>query len=312
MPFTNRLNIEELILFDEVARKGSFSAAGATFDLSPSAVSRAISRLEDKVGVQLLKRSTRQLSLTAEGEILHAGVPRLLDHLQTLETQLTERRSAITGTLTVSVGTAMAETRLTPALPAFLAQHPELRLDLNVTDRRVNLLRERIDVAIRTGPLADTSLIARRVGTGRRLVCASPDYLARHGRPETPEDLANHRCLTISGHETLERWPFHAEGTVVPLQVQPHMQSDSAVLLRNLAVAGLGIVRLADFVVADAVEAGRLVPLLEDRHHAEDFPIWAIYPPAERVPPRLRAFVDFVASDVLGRRRADAAQPKAG
>lgn len=295
MPFTNRLSIEDVLMFDEVVRTGSFSAAAAQFDLSPSGVSRAISRLEDKVGVQLLKRSTRHLSLTAEGEILHAGIPRLLDLLQTLEAQLTERRTAISGTLTVSVGTAIAEARLTPALPAFMARHPELRLDLNVTDRRVNLLRERIDVAIRTGPLADTSLIARRVGTGRRIVSASPDYLDKNGVPHAPGDLAHHRCLTISGHEELERWPFRTNGSVEHVQISPYAQSDSAVVLRQLAVSGLGIVRLADFVVSDAIGRGLLVPLLQNRHLAEDIPIWAIYPPAERVPPRLSVFLDFVA-----------------
>lgn len=300
MPFTNRLSIEDILLFDEVVRAGSFSAAGARFDLSPSGVSRAISRLEDKVGVQLLKRSTRQLALTAEGEILHAGMPKLLDHLQNLEAQLSERRTAITGTLTVSVGTAIAEARLTPALPGFMARHPELRLDLNVTDRRVNLLRERIDVAIRTGPLADTSLIARRVGTGRRIVCASPDYLDRQGVPRHPEELADHRCLTISGHEALELWPFEKDGRVAHVKVHAYAQSDSAVVLRQLAVSGLGIVRLADFVVSDALSTGLLVPLLEGQHHAEDIPIWAIYPPADRVPPRLRVFLDFVAMELRG------------
>lgn len=300
MPFTNRLSIEDILLFDEVVRAGSFSAAGTRFDLSPSGVSRAISRLEDKVGVQLLKRSTRQLVLTDEGEILHAGMPRLLEHLQTLEAQLTQRRTAITGTLTVSVGTAIAEARLTPALPAFMARHPELRLDLNVTDRRVNLLRERIDVAIRTGPLADTSLIARRVGTGRRIVCASPDYLDRQGAPDSPEDLAAHRCLTISGHDALELWPFRTECGVTHFRIEPYAQSDSAVVLRQLAISGLGIVRLADFVVSDAISDARLIPLLESKHNAEDIPIWAIYPPAEHVPPRLRVFLDFVARELRG------------
>lgn len=299
MAHKNRLSFEDLVLFERVAATKSFSAAGAALGLSPSAVSRAISRLEDKVGVPLLRRSTRLLTLTPEGEILLDGTPDVLGSLNALEAELVERRRIVKGVLRVSVSTAIAEARLVPKLPTFMATYPAVMLDLNVTDRRVALLRDRMDVAIRTGPLADTALLAKRVGTGRRIVCASPDYLDRHGVPRALEDLTRHRCLVLSGAEELRRWPIECAGEVAAVEVAPAMQSDSASALLRMAVSGLGIVRLADFVVAEAISQGRLVPVLEGLHRTDPFPIWALFAPAERVPLRIRAFLDFLTEAVF-------------
>lgn len=293
------------MLFDEVVRAGTFSAAGERLGLTPSAVSRAITRLEDKVGVQLLRRSTRLLALTPEGEILQDGAPAVLAALAALEGELGEQRHVVKGNLSVSIGTALAESLVLPALPRFMARHPEVTLDLNVTDRRVSLLRERIDLAVRTGPLADASLVAKRIATGQRIICASSDYLDRFGRPAIPEDLRTHRCLCMSGHDELESWPFLQDGQVTRVRVVPAMRSDSALALSRMAVAGLGIVRLADFVVGEAVANGTLISLFDTVHHVEDFPIWAIFAPAERVPLRLRAFLDFLTEDVFRPRGTD-------
>lgn len=293
------------MLFDEVVRAGTFSAAGERLGLTPSAVSRAITRLEDKVGVQLLRRSTRLLALTPEGEILLDGAPAVLAALAALEGEIAEQRHIVKGNLSVSIGTALAESLVLPALPRFMARHPEVTLDLNVTDRRVSLLRERIDLAVRTGPLADASLVAKRIATGRRIICASRDYLDRFGRPAVPEDLQTHRCLCMSGHDDLEIWPFLQDGQVTRVRVVPAMRSDSARALSRMAVAGLGIVRLADFVVGEAVANGTLIPLFDTVHHVEEFPIWAIFAPAERVPLRLRAFLDFLTEDVFGPQGTD-------
>lgn len=299
MAHTNRLSFDDLVLFERVAATGSFSAAGAAVGLSPSAVSRAISRLEDKVGVPLLRRSTRLLTLTPEGEILLDGTPDVLASLTALEAELGERRRIVKGALRVSVSTSVAEARLVPKLPLFMAAYPEVVLDLNVTDRRVEFLRDRMDIAIRTGPLADTALMAKRIGSGRRVVCASPDYLSRYGIPTAPEDLANHRCLVFAGFEELRRWPVERAGEIATVAVEPAMQSDSASALLRMALAGLGLVRLADFVVGEAISQGRLVPVLEGVHRAEAFPIWAVFAPAERMPLRIRAFLDFLTREVF-------------
>lgn len=299
MPFTNRVSTEDLVLFSEVARLRNFSHAAERLGLTPSAVSRGVTRLEDKLGAQLLRRSTRRMTLTEEGEYLLDRSPEVLGSLEALEAQFKERRGLVTGTLNVSVGTAIAESRLTPALPKFVAKHPNISIDLCVTDRRVDLLRERVDLAIRTGDLADTSLISRRIGTARRIVCASPEYLREHGVPVEPDDLAHHRCLTIIGHEELEHWPFKQGRETWRVRVRPAMRSDSAVALRHLALSGLGIVRLADFVVRDSIAMGLLVPILDETHQTDDIPIWALYAPANRLPPRLRVFIDFVSHEVL-------------
>lgn len=308
MAFTNRLSLEDLVVFETIARAGSFSAAADELGLTPSAVSRALTRMEDKLGVQLIRRSTRTLALTPEGEILVEGAPSVLAGLEALEIDLTERKRFVKGDLRVSVGTAMAETVVVPHLPAFMARYPEVILDLNVTDRRADLLRDRVDVAIRTGELADTTFRAKRIGSGRRIICASPDYLARFGKPTSPEDLTRHRCLVFTGFDHLRHWPLSKGAKVTNVKVTPALQSDSALTLKRMASAGLGIAWVADFVVADAIADGRLIPVLEEFYTGDVFPIWALFAPAERVPLRVRAFLDFLTEEAFGRR----AQPERG
>lgn len=293
------LNSDDLAWFLRVAALGSFAAAAEGTAMTASGVSKAISRMEDRLGVTLLQRSTRRLAPTPEGEALVAEGRPVLDALERLEAQVTTARGRPRGPVRVSVGSALAQYRIIPGLAAFRTSHPEITVDLQVTDRRVDLVAERIDVAIRTGPLADSSLVARKLRSARRLVAASPAYLASRGAPATPADLARHDCLTLSGHDGLARWPFLDGARVETVPVRGAMTADSAEALRAMAIAGLGLVRMADFLLADAVDDGRLVALLTDCHADEPLPVAALTPPGRSRLPRVRAFLDF-AADMIG------------
>lgn len=298
-----RLSSDDIALFTLVVERGSFAAAAADTGQTASAVSRAISRLEDRLGVRLLERTTRRLSLTAEGESLIAHGEGILAAIEAAETEVTAASGRPSGRVRVSMGSALARHPFAGALKDFAARYPEIRLELLITDRRVDLIGEQVDVAVRTGPLADSSLIARRIGESRRVICASPDYLARHGVPETPEDLVRHRCMTIAGHAALSEWPMRDPcGEVRNACVASGITTDSALMLRDMAVAGAGIVRLAEFVISDAIADGRLVPLLVDHHVDEAFPIWALTPPGRRSTPRVRAFIEFAAELCVGKK----------
>ncbi len=293
------LNADDLALFLRVAALGSFAAAAEGTAMTASGVSKAISRMEDRLGVILLQRSTRRLAVTPEGETLLAGGPAVLDALERLEAETTAARGRPRGLVRVSAGSALAQYRIIPGLAAFRTRFPEIDLDLQVTDRRIDLLAERIDVAIRTGPLLDSSLVARKLRSARRLIVASPPYLARRGTPAAPSDLARHDCLTLSGHDGLARWPFRDGPRIDTVTVRGAMTADSAEALRAMAIAGLGLVRLADFLLRDAVEDGRLVALLTDCHAEEPLPVAALTPPGRSRLPRVRAFLDF-AVEMMG------------
>lgn len=291
MTRNNRLTSDDILMLQNVMVAGSFAAAAEPLGLTPSAVSRAVSRIEDRLGVRLLTRSTRRLAPTPEGEAMLAEGAAVIEALAGLEAELTQGRVRPAGRLRVSITTALAQFVLAPNLTRFAARFPDIDLDLNVSDRRVDLLAERIDVAIRTGPLSDSALRVRRIGSAHRVICASPAYLDRFGTPTQPSDLERHTCLGILGHEGLARWAFN-NGDVT---ANPRLCADSAMMLRAMAIHGAGLVRLADFVVADALMEGRLKQVLTDRHRADPVPIHALTLPGPKPPPRIRAFVDFLA-----------------
>lgn len=286
---------DDIAVFVQVIERGSFAAAAEQNDLTPSGVSRLVTRLEDRLGVRLLERTTRRLRLTPEGETLLARGREVLATLEALEVEVSSTRGRPRGLIRVSTGTAFAQHRLAPALPEFRARYPQIDIDLSVSDRRVDVIGDQIDVAIRTGPLADSSLIARRVGTSKRVIAAAPSYLERYGTPRHPRDLEQHMCLRMSGHSYLAEWPMRIDGEIVPWTVRGGISCDSAQTLHEMAMAGLGIVRVAGFIMTEALTDGRLVSLLSDYHVPEDVPFWALIPPGRQDMPRVRAFVDFVA-----------------
>jgi len=286
---------EEIAQFVRVVERGGFAAAAEGTALTPSGVSRAVTRLEDRLGVRLLQRTTRRLALTPEGETMLARGREILAAIEAAEAEVTAARGRPRGLLRVNTSTAFARHRLVPRLGAFRARYPEVRLELSVNDRRVDLLAEQLDIAIRTGEVGDSPLVQRRLETDRRIICASPAYLARRGTPASPEDLAKHDCLLLHGLARLAEWPFRQGGRVVARPVAPALTCDTAEVMLDMALAGLGIVRLTGFMLRDALEAGRLVPLLEAEHVSEPVPITALMPPGRQHLPRVRAFLDTLA-----------------
>ncbi len=289
----------EIEVFVRVVELGGFSAAARDFRMSPSAVSKLVARLERRLGVRLINRSTRKLQLTPEGAAFHDRGVRILDDLDTAE------REAASGTmprgrLRVNCNVSFGQHYLLRLLPAFLAAHPEVTVDVALTDTVVDLLEERADVAIRVGPSRGSRLLVRKLGETRNMVVASPDYVARRGMPATPAELTGHNRLGFCFTRLIEGWPFRDEGggvtNVAPLGNA--LVSDGEAM-RQLALAGLGIARLGVFHVRKDVEAGLLLPVLEDFNPGDTDPVHAIFVgQGGHVPARVRAFLDFLAANV--------------
>jgi DNA-binding transcriptional LysR family regulator len=286
----------EMNAFVRVIERGSFAAAAGDLGITPSALSKLVTRIEDRLGVRLLTRTTRRLVLTAEGELFAARSREILASIEAAEAEIMAGSQAPRGHLRISVGTAYAKQTLGPLLPLFLARYPQITVELLVSDRQIDLVAEQADIAIRSGWLGDSTLIARKITDARRLICASPLYLKKYGSPRVPADLLQHNCLTLTGFGQFNQWPFHTDEGINRLAISGTLASDNADLLRDAAVAGLGIARLADFVVARAFREGALVPLLMDAHLSEPFPIHVVTVPGRHRTPRVKAFTKFMVS----------------
>jgi len=288
----------DLEIFVRVVESGGFSTAARALGMTPSAVSKLVTRLEARLGAQLFRRTTRKLSLTQEGETFYRHGARIVADLAEAERAVTELGAVARGTIRVNAATNFGHHQIEPILGEFLARYPEMRVDLTLSDSFVNLVEEEIDVAIRAGHLTDSSLMARKLCEFGRMIVATPDYLARHGTPRKPEDLANHNCLLIGRQQPhLNNWPFdRPEGGIQSITVNGNVTANNGETIVQLALRGVGIARLAEFAVGPAIRRGMLVSLLADRHHADRMPISAVYLPTKQVQPKVRAFVDFLVS----------------
>lgn len=277
---------------------GSFAAAAKSLRQTPSAVSRSVARLEARLGVRLLTRTTRSLAITAEGEKFRVQAQKILLDLEALERSFAADKSEPRGRLRVSASTPFGIHQLLPALPEFLQRYPKVTVDLSLSDALVDLVSERTDVAIRHGPLRDSSLRARKLGSSRWMVIASPDYLQRHGVPQTPADLEQHNCLNFNFRRSVEGWTFRSGGRTKQYHFSGNFLGNSGEALRLLCLGGAGVARLADFLIGDDVRAGRLVPLLQDHMKADSEDIHALYIGHARLAARVRVFMDFLAERV--------------
>ena len=284
-----------LALFVAVVDRGSFSAAGRALGLTPSAVARAVDRIEARLGVRLLLRSTRALSPTAEGRSYLAAARRILADLDEAEQDIADR-GAPRGRLRVSMALAHGRLRVVPLLGDFIRLYPHILLDLGTTDRVVDIAAGEADVAIRFGPLPDSTLTARRLGENRRVIVASPDYLARRGMPMVPEDLHAHDCLNFNFRRAEPGWPFRSEGRDVSLAVHGSIEADNGETLGQCALAGIGIARVGLFSVEREIASGRLVPLLEAFNPGDVELVHAVVVGGANLPARVRVFVDFLAA----------------
>lgn len=284
----------EMGAFVRAVELGGFSMAAREMGLTPSAISKLVTRLEDRLGVRLLNRTTRRLALTPEGEAYFHRSQRILADIAEAENEVAAFRAKPRGLLRINVGTAFGMHQLAPALPGFLARYPEMQVELTITDRVVDLIEEGADLGIRLGTLGDSTLVARRICDVERVVCAAPSYLGRHGTPREPEDLLRHNCLSMTYAPSLRRWPFETAEGVRNIEVSGNATASSADALLQLALLGLGVIRLSDVIVGAAVAEGRLVPLLQDRHHSEPLPLHAVWPQGRHRSPRVAAMVDFL------------------
>lgn len=294
------MSFEQYQVFAKVVEEGGFTAAARVLGVSKSFVSKRIRELEDRVGVRLLDRTTRQVTVTDAGASFHERVSKILGEVDAAENELTASQHSPKGLLRVSVPMSFGIRYLSPLLAQFAAEFPEVSLDVDFADRRVDLVAEGFDVAIRIGALADSSLIARKLAPLGGHTVASPSYLERHGTPTSPTDLGDHLCLLYRNQSAgmTHTWTYRdAKQREVPVRVTGRYLSNLGDATRDGALAGLGVAWLPEFLCSEDIAAGRLVPLLESWSMPASS-VWAMYPHSRHVPTTVRAFVDFVAEAV--------------
>ncbi|MDD1508804.1 LysR family transcriptional regulator [Pseudomonas sp. CNPSo 3701] len=283
----------EMEVLVRVAQEGSLSAAARTLGLTPSAVSRIIARTEQRLGTRLLLRTTRAITFTAEGEAYLRGARRILADLAEVEGAIADQ-SVPKGRIRVSAALGHGRLAIVPLVAAFSARYPNIVVDLTLGDEVVDILGGVADVAVRFGPLPDSPPTARKIGDTGQVVVASPDYLARHGTPQAPEDLLQHNCLRFNFRRAEPNWPFVRDGDAFSLKVCGNIECSSGEALAQLARVGAGIARIGAFTVNEDTERGDLVPLLETFNPGEREPIHAVFVGGPTMPARVRLFVDFL------------------
>ena len=285
---------EELQALVAVVETGSFTAAAERLDMAKSAVSRRVSALEERLGVQLLRRTTRRLSLTDTGQSFYEHSARILDDLDEAESAVLQEHGELRGTLRIALPLSFGVHHMCKPVAEFSRRHPRVSFDLDLNDRRVDLIAEGADLAVRIGHLADSSLIARRLFEAHTVVCASPAYLDEHGTPRTPEELHDHDCLVYGNLAEPTKWVCNdAEGNRIRVDVTATMTASSGDFLCASAINGLGIVMQPTFIAGEAISRGELVPVLAD-YHWPVTPAYAVYPPTRHLSYRVREFIDFL------------------
>lgn len=286
--------LREMEVFAQVAASGSLSGAARVLNMSVGAVSKHLAALENRLGVRLLLRTTRRLSLTVEGEAFLPRARSILADLTEAEAAVANDARPLSGFLRVTASAGFGRTHVAPLVADFLGQHPDLRLHLLLTDNVLDLVEENIDVALRFGVLADSRLLARRLAANWRIVCATPDYLDRHGRPASPADLVQHECLVIgSGNDRV--WEFIGPDGPVSVRVGGRLASNNGEVIHAWARDGLGLALKSVWDVEGDIAAGRLVPVLEE-WRSPDTALHAVSPVARGLSPRVRRFTDFIAA----------------
>jgi DNA-binding transcriptional LysR family regulator len=284
----------ELAVFACVVKHSSYAKAAEELLLSPSGVSRIVTRLEDRLGARLLQRTTRKLGLTEAGGAFYARALQILSDLTDAEAEVQQTTLHPRGTLKLSASVFFGRQYLAPLLGELNTRFPELSLNLTLTNRFVDLVDEGIDLAIRSGALADSRLIARRLCTNRRILVASPDYLARRGVPQTPDDLSQHQCVVFTGFARAHEWKLIGPDGPVTVDISGRITSDNVDILNEAAKQGLGITVGATLSVSSALVSGQLVRVLTD-YSFEPSSIFAVYPSARQLSTKVRAVVDFLA-----------------
>ena len=302
---------EDMRCFVQVAESQSVTGAASRLNLAPSAVSRRLRDLEARLGAQLLSRTTRRMSLTEAGEVFYRRAAQILRDLDEAEGEITDATHALRGPLRIAAPLSFGLAHLAPVVTDFMAGHPEITVDLDLSDRQVDLVGEGIDIAVRIGRLADSSLVARKLADMRMVVCAAPAFLRRHGPPRAPEDLAAMPGLIYAGSERGDIWRFRApDGREGSVQVPVRLRANNGEMVREAAIAGLGVAIEPSFIVHAALERGELVPVLAD-HDWPGVAIHVVYPETRHLSARARAFMQALRAAIARRPDWEAAIDRA-
>lgn len=284
---------KQISTFVDVAAKGSLSAAARAEGIAPAMIGRRLDALEERLGVKLLQRSTRKIALTNEGVAFLEDCQKILADLENAEAAVSERSARASGHLLISAPAGFGRQHVATLIPSFLAEHRDVSVTLNLNDRVVDLIGEGIDVAIRIASLSDSSLIGVKLADNKRVVVASPAYIKRHGTPMSLDDLAKHNCLAMSSEGSQRGWTFRQNGKNVTLKVSGNMVCNDGAVLHEWALAGKGLAWRSMWEVGTALEAGKLVTVL-DEFAAPGNDIYAVFAQRRHLPLRIRAFVDFL------------------
>lgn len=288
----------EMEAFVQVVERGGFSAAARALGMTPSAVSKLVARLESRLAVQLVHRSTRKLTLTPEGQQFHERSVRVLADMDEAE-RCAASGAAPRGRVSINASVPFGHHVLLPLMPRFLEGHPQVTVDVSLTDRVVDLMDERTDIAVRWGQLPSSDLVARRLGETGQAIVASPAYLARYGTPRTPQELEGHNRLGTSYRRAVPDWPLSVDGRFVGMPIVGNVRVGDGSALRRLVLDGVGLGRLSLYHVQADIDAGRLVKVMEEFNPHEMEPIHAVYlGKAGRLPARVRAMLDFLVAHV--------------
>ena len=289
------IQLDDMALFARIVELGTLSAAARERNVPVSQVTRALARLEAACGVRLLHRSTHGLSLTDEGDAVLAHGRRLLNTAAELHGELSGKVSGPSGWVRMSVSPVLAQAVIAPSLPSLYRRHPQLQVDIAADDRMVDMAREGIDIALRTGSTHTDTVVARQIGELKRALFASPAYVAEFGLPASPEELDQHRLIGNSGNPVLNRWTMSAGKRRHELLVKGHTRTDNTAVVLSLVLHGVGIARLAELVARPLVKRGKLVPVLPERFEMPDAPLYAVMLQERHRLPKVRACIDHLA-----------------
>ncbi len=290
--------MNSMAVFRRVVEAKNFSAVARETNMSQSTVSKHIAALEERLGTKLLNRSTRSLKLTEAGKEYYHHCIRILNDFQEAEASIGKGKIKPTGTLRISTSAAFGRTCMLPYLDEFFSSYPEINIDLLFDDDYIDLVEQGIDLAIRIGPLADSTLIARKIGISQRMVVASTDYLVKHGRPKKPADLAKHNCLLYSLQKAPDLWYFNsAQEGDESVRVSGRLKASSPDAICDATIEGLGISVLCEWYVQEHIKEGRLKVILQD-YHPTAYDINAVYPERKFVPQKVKRMIEFLAGKV--------------
>ena len=288
--------LKSLMIFMRSAQSGSFSEAARQLGMAPSAVSRAVLRLEDELGVRLLQRTTRSLTLTEDGNRFYQRTQHILNDLEEAELEVKQSQAMPIGTLRLDLSFTFGKMHIAPALLQFAAQHPELKLNVSFNDRLIDLIEDGIDATVRIGLNSDSRLILHHLATAHYITCASPQYLAQYGMPTTPAELLQHRCVNFVYPQTRREpsWKFEQDGKAIDLAVESYLRFDNSEVILEAVIQGAGVVQLPKFIAANAIARGELQPILQSYAAQIGLPIAVLYPQKRYLSAKVRVFVEFM------------------